>query len=50
MYKEIRSLRASISDAVVLAVTATATDAIMAEVEEILGVSDFQKILKLPNR
>ena len=34
----------------ILAVTATATDKIIEDVETVLGITSFTKILKIPNR
>jgi superfamily II DNA helicase RecQ len=34
----------------IMAVTATATDKIIEDVQTILGIPDFIKIMKIPNR
>ncbi len=49
-YKRIREIRACLSSVPVLALTATANQVMLRQIEACLGVVDFRVVAEVPNR
>ncbi len=49
-YRKVNRLRAILSEAVVLAVTATATDSVVTVLCDVMGISQFEPIFRVSDR